>query len=82
MRFGPGKGIGHFFGDGFTDKDEFKKQIDEWIQVFRNTKPAPGTHARSFPATQSAQPKLSGAKEESRFNAMPVASGLRKISSP
>jgi L-2-hydroxycarboxylate dehydrogenase (NAD+) len=34
------KGIGHFFGamqiDGFIDKDEFKKQIDDWIQVFRN----------------------------------------------
>jgi len=23
--------------DGFIDKDEFKKQIDEWIQVFRIT---------------------------------------------
>ena len=36
-----GKGIGHFFSamqiNGFIDKDEFKKQIDEWIQVFRNT---------------------------------------------
>lgn len=30
--------------DGFIDKDEFKKQIDDWIQVFRNTKPAPGTN--------------------------------------
>ncbi len=43
-----GKGIGHFFGamqiDGFIEKDEFKKQIDEWIHVFRNTKPAPGTN--------------------------------------
>jgi len=43
-----GKGIGHFFGamqiDGFIEKDEFKKQIDEWIHVFRKTKPAPGTN--------------------------------------
>ena len=35
------KGIGHFFDDieidGFIDKDEFKKQIDDWIHVFRNT---------------------------------------------
>ena len=34
--------IGHFFGalqiDGLIDKDEFKKQIDEWIRVFRKTK--------------------------------------------
>lgn len=42
-----GKGIGHFFGamqiDGFMEVDEFKKRIDEWIEVFRNTKPAKGT---------------------------------------
>lgn len=48
-----GKGIGHFFGamqiDGFIDKDEFKKQIDDWIQVFRNTKPAPGTNGPLIP---------------------------------
>lgn len=48
-----GKGIGHFFGaleiDGFIDRDEFKKQIDEWIHVFRNTKPAPGTHGPLIP---------------------------------
>ena len=48
-----GKGIGHFFGaiqiDAFIDKDEFKKQIDEWIRVFRNTKPAPGTSGPLIP---------------------------------
>ncbi|HWP57338.1 MAG TPA: Ldh family oxidoreductase [Candidatus Acidoferrales bacterium] len=48
-----GKGIGHFFGAleiaGFIDKDEFKKQIDEWIRVFRNTKPAPGTGGPLIP---------------------------------
>jgi LDH2 family malate/lactate/ureidoglycolate dehydrogenase len=48
-----GKGIGHFFGalqiDGFIDKDEFKKQIDEWIKVFRSTKPAPGTNGPLIP---------------------------------
>ena len=48
-----GKGIGHFFGamqiDGFIDKDEFKKQVDDWIQVFRKTKPAPGTNGPLIP---------------------------------
>jgi LDH2 family malate/lactate/ureidoglycolate dehydrogenase len=48
-----GKGIGHFFGaidiDGFIDKGEFKKQIDDWIHVFRNTKPAPGTNGPLIP---------------------------------
>ena len=42
-----GKGIGHFFGvmeiEGFMDVNEFKKRIDEWIEVFRKTKPAKGT---------------------------------------
>lgn len=48
-----GKGIGHFFGamqiDGFIDKDEFKRQIDDWIRVFRNAKPAPGTKGPLIP---------------------------------
>jgi L-2-hydroxycarboxylate dehydrogenase (NAD+) len=39
--------IGHFFGalqiDGLIDKDEFKKQTDEWIRIFRKTKPPPDT---------------------------------------
>lgn len=48
-----GKGIGHFFGameiDGFEEVDVFKKRIDEWIAVFRNTKPAPGHKAVLIP---------------------------------
>ncbi|WP_034256668.1 Ldh family oxidoreductase [Adhaeribacter aquaticus] len=41
-----GKGIGHFFGaydiEGFRDKDEFKRQIDDWVQTMRGSKPQPG----------------------------------------
>lgn len=48
-----GKGIGHFFGameiDGFEEVNVFKKRIDEWITVFRNTKPAPGHNAVLIP---------------------------------
>jgi L-2-hydroxycarboxylate dehydrogenase (NAD+) len=48
-----GKGIGHFFGameiDGFMEVDAFKKMIDEWIRVFRDTKPAPGIPAVLIP---------------------------------
>jgi len=48
-----GLGIGHFFGalriDGFIDPDEFKRQIDEWIRVFRATRPAPGTPGPMIP---------------------------------
>ena len=48
-----GKGIGHFFGvmeiEGFMEVNEFKKRIDEWIEVFRNTKPAKGTSGVLIP---------------------------------
>lgn len=48
-----GKGIGHFFGamdiEGFIDRDEFKRQIDDWIRTFRKTKPAPGTTGPLIP---------------------------------
>jgi LDH2 family malate/lactate/ureidoglycolate dehydrogenase len=48
-----GRGIGHFFGalriDGFIDPDEFKRQIDEWIRVFRAARPAPGTPGPLIP---------------------------------
>ncbi len=48
-----GKGIGHFFGawdiDGFIDKTEFKKQIDEWIKVFRAATPQPETDGPLIP---------------------------------
>ncbi len=48
-----GRGIGHFFGalriDGFIDPDEFKRQIDEWIRVFRAARPAAGTPGPKVP---------------------------------
>ena len=48
-----GKGIGHLFGameiDGFMEVDAFKKRIDEWIAVMRNTRPAKGTEGVLIP---------------------------------
>ena len=48
-----GKGIGHFFGafniEAFRDLEEYKQSIDEWIQTFRNCKPAPGTNGPIIP---------------------------------
>ena len=48
-----GKGIGHLFGAmklaAFTDPDEFKRRIDQWIGTFRRTRPAPGTHGPLIP---------------------------------
>lgn len=50
-----GKGIGHFFGamkiDAFVDVDEFKAQIDDWIETFQATKPQPGTPGVVIPGT-------------------------------
>lgn len=48
-----GKGIGHFFGamqiEAFIDPDEFKTQVDEWIRVFRETRPQPGSPGVMIP---------------------------------
>lgn len=42
----PGKGIGHFLGamriDAFRPAEEFKKDMDHWIEGFRNAKTIPG----------------------------------------
>jgi L-2-hydroxycarboxylate dehydrogenase (NAD+) len=41
-----GEGLGHFFGamriDAFQEADHFKSKMDEWIETFRNAKPAAG----------------------------------------
>ncbi len=62
-----GKGIGHFFGaleiDGFIDKLEFKKQIDDWIHVFRNTKPTPGTNGPLIPGDPEREAETIRSKE-------------------
>lgn len=48
-----GKGLGYLFGafriDGFIEVDEFKKRVDEWVRVFRGTKPALGTNGPHIP---------------------------------
>jgi LDH2 family malate/lactate/ureidoglycolate dehydrogenase len=42
----PGKGLGHFFGafriDAFRPAVEFTAAMEEWIETFRNAKPAKG----------------------------------------
>ena len=62
-----GRGIGHFFGaieiDGLIDKNEFKKQIDEWIHVFRSTRPAPGTNGPLIPGDPEREAEAIRSKE-------------------
>ena len=52
----PGRpNFGHYVAaysiDAFTPVDEFKEQMDEWLQMMKNTKPAPG-HERVLVAGQ------------------------------
>jgi LDH2 family malate/lactate/ureidoglycolate dehydrogenase len=67
-----GKGIGHCFGalriDGFIDPDEFKRQIDEWVRVFRATRPAPGTPGVVIPGDPERR-----AEAERRVSGIPLA---------
>jgi len=78
-----GKGIGHFFGalriDGFIDPDEFKRQIDEYVRVFRATKPAPGTHGPLIPG----DPEREAEQQRRKTGVpliLPVVEELRDIS--
>jgi L-2-hydroxycarboxylate dehydrogenase (NAD+) len=78
-----GKGIGHFFGamriDGFIEPDAFKTQVDEYIRVFRATKPAPGTNGPLIPGDPERR-----AEQERRDKGVPlvpaVIEELRDIS--
>jgi LDH2 family malate/lactate/ureidoglycolate dehydrogenase len=78
-----GKGIGHFFGamriDGFMDADTFKRQIDDYIRVFRATKPSPGTTGPLIPGDPERQ-----MEKVRRANGvpliLPVVQELRDIS--
>jgi len=70
-----GKGIGHFFGamrvDGFIDADTFKEQVDEYVRVFRATKPAHGTNGPLIPGDPERQ-----AEEERREKGVPLVSAV------
>jgi len=62
-----GKGIGHFFGamriDAFIDAEAFKGQVDEYIRVFRATKPVPGTGGPLIPGDPERQAEQARLKE-------------------
>jgi LDH2 family malate/lactate/ureidoglycolate dehydrogenase len=77
-----GQGIGHFFGaleiEGFLDKVEFKKRVDEWIRTFRKTKPAAGTNGPLIPG----DPEREAEQIRSRTGvplSKPVVDGLLAI---
>jgi L-2-hydroxycarboxylate dehydrogenase (NAD+) len=78
-----GKGIGHFFGamriDGFIDGDSFKRQIDDYIRVFRATKPAPGTNGPLIPGDPEREMEQVRRKKGVPL-ILPVVEELRDIS--
>ncbi|MCH2101218.1 MAG: Ldh family oxidoreductase [Planctomycetes bacterium] len=78
-----GKGIGHFFGamsiEAFIEVDEFKRQIDDWVQTMRATKPQPGTPGVVIPG----DPERESEKDRSQNGiplVMPLVEELRDIS--
>jgi LDH2 family malate/lactate/ureidoglycolate dehydrogenase len=78
-----GKGIGHFFGamriDGFMDPDAFKRQTDDYIRVFRATKPAPGTTGPLIPGDPEREAEKLR-REKGVPLIMPIIEDLRDIS--
>ena len=78
-----GKGIGHFFGamriDGFVDREAFKSQVDDYIRVFRATKPAPGTGGPLIPGDPEREAEQLRQKKGVPL-ILPVVEELRHIS--
>ena len=65
--------------DGFIDPDSFKRQIDEYIRVFRATKPAPGTNGPLIPGDPEREAEKLRRKKGIPL-IMPIIEDLRDIS--
>jgi LDH2 family malate/lactate/ureidoglycolate dehydrogenase len=67
----PGKGIGHFFGamriDAFRPANDFKKDMDNWIQRFNNTEPINATQKVIVPGTPEREMEI-----ERMLNGIPI----------
>ncbi|HVY76852.1 MAG TPA: Ldh family oxidoreductase [Puia sp.] len=93
----PGQGIGHFLGamriDGFRKAEEFKRDMDQWLNRFRGAKPAggvdrvlvPGDPERETEAVRRKDgiPVLRAVVENldwlaERFGLEPVVSGIKQ----
>ncbi len=78
-----GKGIGHFFGamkiDAFIDVQEFKRQIDDWIRTFRQTRSQPGSGGVLIPGDPEREAEHRHKKEGIQL-VLPIVEELRDIS--
>lgn len=63
----PGKGIGHFLGamriDAFRKKEDFKKDMDQWIRRFRQAKPIHENHPVLIPGDPEREMEIVRRKE-------------------
>lgn len=79
----PGKGIGHFFGvmrvDAFRPAEDFKKHMDQWINRFRQAKPAVGYDSVLIPGDPEREMEQQRRKDGIPLIA-PVLKDLREIS--
>ncbi|HNE92567.1 MAG TPA: Ldh family oxidoreductase [Chitinophagaceae bacterium] len=73
----PGKGLGHFFGamriDAFRSATDFKQHMDNWIERFRNAKPANGYEKVLIPGDPERE-----MQEERMNNGIPVIEAVVK----
>lgn len=63
----PGKGIGHFLGamriDAFRKKEDFKKDMDQWIRRFRAAQPIDENHPVLIPGDPEREMEIARKKE-------------------
>lgn len=63
----PGDGLGHFLGamrvDAFRPAEEFRQHMDNWIQRFRDAKPAEGYHKVLIPGDPEREMEAQRIKE-------------------
>jgi len=78
----PGEGIGHFFGamriDGFRPTEEFKKNMDQWIERFRSAKTVKGQQQVLIPGDPEREAEIERAKNGIPLHAT-VVSDLKEL---
>ena len=65
--------------DGFIDGDSFRHQIDDYVRVFRATRPAPGTNGPLIPGDPEREMEQLRRKKGVPL-ILPVVEELRDIS--
>jgi LDH2 family malate/lactate/ureidoglycolate dehydrogenase len=77
-----GEGTGHFFGamriDAWQSKDDFKAQMDKWMETYKNAKPAKGVDRVLIPGEPEREKEIKIIKEG--INVIPaIVQDLKEI---